>query len=152
MKKIVKIAVVGLICLIAIGAVALTMDYDSPELGKALLRRASSSDLEITAEGFQLNLLSGLKLEDVQVHSRMPGGSLDATADTVILEHRLGPLLRGEILIATVQPEDESSGSRAAPDKSGLRHSGSRIHPALLFSSGIHARAGEAERPAGAKR
>lgn len=102
MKKIVKIALVGLICLIAIGAVALTMDYDSPELGKALLRRASSSDLEITAEGFQLNLLRGLKLEDVQVHSRMPGGSLDATADTVILEHRLGPLLRGEILIEQI--------------------------------------------------
>jgi hypothetical protein len=99
MKKIVKIALIGLIGLLAVGALALTMDYDSPELGKALLRQASSSDLEITAEGFHLNLLRGLKLEDVKVKSLMPGGSLNATADTVILEHQFWPLLRGEVLV-----------------------------------------------------
>jgi hypothetical protein len=99
MKRLVKIAVIALGVLIALGAVALTLDYDSPELGQALLRRASSSDLEITAEGFQLNLLRGLKLEDVEVRSLFPGGSLNATADTVVLEHRFWPLLRGEVLV-----------------------------------------------------
>ncbi len=102
MKKIVLIVGIGLIALVAVGAVALTMSYDSPELGKALLRQASSSDLEITAEGFQLSPLRGLKLEDVKVRSLIPGGSMNADADTVVLEHQFWPLLRGEILVEQI--------------------------------------------------
>jgi hypothetical protein len=49
-----------------------------------------------------LNLSQGLWLEGVEAHGTMPGGELHATLDRLVFEHRLLPLLRGEVVIDRV--------------------------------------------------
>lgn len=122
-KKLLGIASVMVLLLVAAAAVAVTMDWDSPALGQALLDQAAAAGgLELEAEGFRLNLLKGLQLEKVRVRSPMDGGSLSATADKLVLKHQVGPLLRGEVLvdeIVLLRPELElvssESGDSGAP-------------------------------------
>jgi hypothetical protein len=110
-RKILAYAAAGLVALAALAVFALTRDYDSPELGRALLRQVSSrGDLELEAEGFRLSPLHGLRLQNVRVASKIEGGRLEATAERLVLEHRLGPLLRGQILVEQIvleRPEVE---------------------------------------------
>lgn len=88
---------------VVVGAVALTLDFDSPELGRAVLEHAGrQADLDVRAEGFRLNLLRGLRLENVEVTSSAPGSRFHARADRMVLAHRLAPLLRGELRIEEV--------------------------------------------------
>ena len=102
-KKILGIAALGFVLLVAIGLVVATMDHDSPALGRALLDQAAAAGgIELEAEGFHLNLLKGLQLENVVVRSPMEGGSLSATAEKLVLRHRLGAVLRGEILVEDI--------------------------------------------------
>lgn len=128
-----------LIVLAAIAAVLLVLlsrDWDSPELGRALLSKVSAATgVQIEAEGFRLNLLKGLVLEKVEAKVEGEGRNLTFHLDRLVFEHRLLPLLSGtvavdRILLETprfemVQSEGKSTSAKkaevpeAAPGETG---------------------------------
>ena len=102
-RRILLVVVVAAVLLVAVGAIALTLDYDSPTLGQALLDQvAAAGGLELEAETFRLNLLEGLELGNVQVRTPVEGGRLEATSETLLLEHQLRPLLSGVVLVEQI--------------------------------------------------
>src|SRR4051794_7097795 len=71
-------------------AVLLLVDFDSPQLGKAVLERVSAqTGLKIEADAFRLNLVRGLRMEGVRVASQSPSGKLTLQAKGFLAEHRL---------------------------------------------------------------
>jgi hypothetical protein len=96
LKKILIVAVM-IVCLVAF---LLVRDWDSPDLGQALLDVAGdATGIEMTAKGFRLNLLRGLLLEDVEARSDAPGRKFEVSLDQLVFEHRLAPLLSGTVAI-----------------------------------------------------
>lgn len=84
-------------------AVAFVVDFDSPRLGQALLDHvARRTGMEVEAQSFHLNLLQGLKLGEVKARAQLPSGSLSVALDQLVLEHRLAPLLHGEVRVEEV--------------------------------------------------
>jgi hypothetical protein len=110
------------VILIAITTALLIFEFDSPELGKAVLQRAAdAAAIELSAERFRLKLLKGLVLDNVQANGNYPGGNFHANAKQLLLEHDLLSLLRGKIRIHTVVlqspeiqliPKHETSGKK----------------------------------------
>jgi len=92
-----------LIVLAVLGVVAVFLasrDWDSPELGQALLDRVSAATgIQMKAEGFRLNLLKGVVLEKVEAKSSGDGRELTFNLDRLVFEHRLVPLLSGTVAI-----------------------------------------------------
>ena len=81
-------------------AFLLMRDYDSPELGQALLDEVGdATGIEMTATGFRFNLFSGVELDNVTATSESEGRSFDFSLDQLVFEHRLGPLLSGTVAI-----------------------------------------------------
>jgi uncharacterized protein involved in outer membrane biogenesis len=115
-----KILVVVVIVIAALGFLV-ARDWDSPELGQALLDRVGqASGVELHAEGFRLNLLKGLVLEKVQGSSVGEGRKLAFTLDRLVFEHRLAPLLHGTIAIDRIvfeRPSFDLSQSTSAGSK-----------------------------------
>jgi hypothetical protein len=75
-------------------------DWDSPELGQALLDKVSAATgIQMKAEGFRLNLLKGVVLEKVDAKSSGDGRELAFNLDRLVFEHRLLPLLSGTVAI-----------------------------------------------------
>jgi len=103
MRKAVWVGAV-LFTLLAVGVLVLFwVDFDSPALGARLLREVSArAGVQITAEGFHLNLVRGLRLDKVRLVTESPSGRLTVTADGLLAEHRLAPLLRGKIEVDRV--------------------------------------------------
>ncbi len=65
-----KLAIV-LVLILAIAVFLVARDWDSPELGQAILDQVGdATGMKMTATGFRLNLLRGLVLENVEVSSR----------------------------------------------------------------------------------
>ena len=94
-----KILIVVAILLL-VGIFLLAKDYDSPELGQALLDKVGeATGVEMTATGFRFNLFKGIELDNVTASSSSPGRELDFTRDQLVFEHRLGPLLSGTVAI-----------------------------------------------------
>ena len=94
-----KILIVVAILLL-VGIFLLAKDYDSPELGQALLDKVGeATGVEMTATGFRFNLFKGIELDNVTASSSSPGRELDFTLDQLVFEHRLGPLLSGTVAI-----------------------------------------------------
>jgi len=103
MKKLLYVvgALVAIVLLLVI--FVLTRDFDSDELGNALLAKVGeATGIELTAVSFRLNLSQGLWLEGVEAHGEMPGGEFTASLEQLVFEHRLLPLLRGEVVIDRV--------------------------------------------------
>ncbi len=103
MKKILIVvgALVAVVLLLVV--FVLTRDFDSDELGNALLAKVGeATGIELTARSFRLDLSQGLWLEGVEAHGEMPGGEFSASLDQLVFEHRLLPLLRGEVVIDRV--------------------------------------------------
>jgi uncharacterized protein involved in outer membrane biogenesis len=92
-----------LIVLAVLGVVVVFLaarDWDSPELGKALLDKVSAATgMEIKAEGFRLNLIKGVVLEKVEAKSESEGRDLTFHLDRLVFEHRLLPLLSGTVAV-----------------------------------------------------
>lgn len=98
-KKILAVLAVLAVVLVFLAA----KDWDSPELGRALLEKVgSATGIRMKAEGFRLNLLRGLVLEKVEATSTSEGRSLDFTLDRLVFEHRLLPLLSGTVAVDRV--------------------------------------------------
>ena len=96
LKKIFIVAAV----LLLVGIFMLTKDYDSPELGQALLDKVGeATGVEMTATGFRFNLFNGVELDNVTASSSSPGRQFDFTLDQLVFEHRIVPLLSGTVAI-----------------------------------------------------
>jgi hypothetical protein len=63
-----------LFAVFTVGVIALFLiDFDSPALEARLLRAVSEkAGVQLTAEGFHLNLLRGLRLDDVRLVTESP--------------------------------------------------------------------------------
>ena len=96
LKKILIVVAV----LLLVGLFLLTKDWDSPELGQALLDEVGeATGVEMTATGFQFNLFKGIELDNVTASSSSPGRQFDFTLDQLVFEHRIVPLLSGTVAI-----------------------------------------------------
>jgi len=107
LKKMALVVVV----IVAIAFFLINRDWDSPELGQSLLDKAGeATGIEMTATGFQFNLLKGVTLEGVKARSEEPGRTFLFSMDQLLFEHRLAPLLSGTVAIeriALVKPQFE---------------------------------------------
>ena len=112
-----------LVIVIALFGFLLVRDWDSPELGKTLLDKVGeATGVEMSAEGFRLNLFRGLVLEKVEAKSSSSGRDVHFSLDRLVFEHRLGPLLSGTVAIESVvleRPQIElvESGDSASGSK-----------------------------------
>jgi uncharacterized protein involved in outer membrane biogenesis len=101
--KITRIIAGLILILIAVIIALLFVEFDSPELGKAVLQRASdAAGIQLSAKRFRLKLIKGLVLENVEANGSYSGGNFYGNAKQLLLEHDLLSLLRGKILIHTV--------------------------------------------------
>lgn len=98
------------------------MEFDSPELGRALLARAGAAlGARLEAAEFRLSLLRGLSLRDVRASGTFPGGRYELALERLVYQHRLLPLLRGRLAvdrIRIVRPMvrlSEARGARSSP-------------------------------------
>jgi hypothetical protein len=123
LKKLALVVVV----ILAMAVFLVARDWDSPELGQALLDKAGeATGIEMTATGFQLNLLKGVRLEGVKARSEKPGRTFFFSMDQMVFEHRLAPLLSGTVAIERIvlnKPQfelvesAEATPSESEPDK-----------------------------------
>lgn len=94
-KLLIVLAVLGLVAVFL-----LSRDWDSPELGQALLDKVSAATgIQMKAEGFRLNLLKGVVLEKVEAKASGEGRELTFNLDRLVFEHRLLPLLSGTVAV-----------------------------------------------------
>ena len=100
MKRKLLLGLLSLVAAFGMVAVLLSLEYDAPELGNRVLATASEPGLmEIEAQGFRLAPLRGLRLEGVQARTVVDGGTLYADIDSVVLRHRLRPLLSRRLVL-----------------------------------------------------
>ena len=123
LKKLLIVVVV----LLAIVLLLATRDWDSPELGQALLDKAGeATGIQMTATGFGFNLFKGVRLSGVEASQKDERREFSFTLDELIFEHRLLPLLSGTVAVdrivferpqfELVEPADKPSGE-AEPKK-----------------------------------
>jgi len=99
----VKKILLALVVLVVLAGFLVARDWDSPELGRAVLSQVGeATGIRITAETFRLNLLTGLVLEGVTGTVPGQGGELAFTMNQLVFEHRIGPLLSGTVAIDRV--------------------------------------------------
>ena len=121
-----KLLIVVLV-IVVIGLVLLTRDWDSPELGQALLDEVSeSTGVQMTATGFRFNVLKGVELSGVQASSAEEDGrEFSFSLDELLFEHRVMPLLSGTVAIDRIVLErpqfelvdsPEEAGAEAEPE------------------------------------
>jgi hypothetical protein len=110
-------AILVSVLVLAIGVIYL-VDFESPELGELVIGKVNEvTGAELGVGRYRLNLIRGLELEDVRVSTSLPGGSLEARLDGLILRHRLLPLLAGKIVVeemVLLRPEIELTERAAA--------------------------------------
>ncbi len=127
LKKILVVVAIVLAVLVFLVA----RDWDSPELGQALLDRVGeATGVHMKAEAFRLSLLKGLVLEKVDGSSVGDGTKLDFTLDRLVFEHRLLPLLQGTVAIDRIvfeKPQFDLTQSAGSGSKAA---SGSKEEPA----------------------
>lgn len=125
------IILTGLAALAVVAVFLLSRDWDSPELGRALLDKVSAATgIQVKAEGFRLNVLKGVVLETVEGKSKTEGRELTFNLDRLVFEHRLLPLLSGTVAVDRIffeKPRFEvvqtgrasSSSKKSEPPESG---------------------------------
>ena len=121
-----KLFIVVVAILVVAVAILFFVDFDSPELGNAVLEKANeATGANLSVESFRLNLIRGLELEGVESTSSFPGIVVNARIDKLVLRHRLLPLLSGRVAVDRVllrRPEVELVERRAKSKKnSGKR-------------------------------
>lgn len=98
-----KKSLIVVVILIALLLFLLVRDWDSPELGQAILGKVGeATGIEMSAEGFRLNLIRGLVLENVEARSSSSGRDVKFSLDRLVFEHRLAALLSGTVAIESV--------------------------------------------------
>ncbi|MES1241715.1 MAG: AsmA-like C-terminal region-containing protein [Acidobacteriota bacterium] len=103
MRKALKIGGGLLLLLGGLVVVLLVVDFDSPELGRAVLDEVEArTGMQVEADAFRLNLWRGLRMDGVHLVSDGPGGRLTVDAAGLVGEHRLPALLRGRMEIERI--------------------------------------------------
>ena len=99
-----KLVVVLCLAFVAVVTALFFVTFDSPELGRAVLERASATTgLQMTAERFRLNVIRGLEVGGVEVKGKLADGSeISARLERLVLEHRLLPLLSRKISVTRI--------------------------------------------------
>jgi uncharacterized protein involved in outer membrane biogenesis len=98
-----KKLLIVLAVLVAIAAILLTRDWDSPELGQAVLDKVNeATGVAMTAGGFRLNLLKGVVLTGVKASKFQDGRKMDLAVERFVVEHRLVPLLTGTVALQRI--------------------------------------------------
>ena len=120
--------------LVVVALVLLSRDWDSPELGQALLDKVSASTgIQMKAEGFRLNVFKGVVLEKVEANTSGEGRELAFTLDRLVFEHRLLPLLSGTVAVDRVLLEkphfDLVQSKRKGPAEKAERAEGAPAEP-----------------------
>ena len=115
-----KLLIVVLV-IVVIGLVLLTRDWDSPELGQALLDKVSeATGVQMTATGFRFNLLKGVELSGVQASSvEEDGREFSFSLDELVFEHRVMPLLSGTVAIDRIVLERPQFELVDSPEEAG---------------------------------
>jgi hypothetical protein len=95
------------------------MEFDSPRLGRALLARAgAAAGATLEAKDARVSLVRGIALREVRASGTYPGGHYELTLERLVFEHRLLPLLRGELAVDRIRvdrPVIRLDEGRAAP-------------------------------------
>jgi len=79
-------------------AAALLLEFNAPRMGQAALARMGATmGARVTARAFRFRLVRGLALEGLEASSDYTGGRWSLSADALVLDHRLWPLLTGRI-------------------------------------------------------
>ena len=100
MRKLKITLTVIAVSLVVLLSLALFVEFDAPRLGQRILESAGeSAGIELQAGAFRFNLRRGIVLENVVATTRFPGGAVVTTLERVVLEHRLLPLLFGDIVV-----------------------------------------------------
>ncbi len=106
-----KIFLVVVAILVVAVAILFFVDFDSPELGNAVLEKANeATGANLSVESFRLNLIRGLELEGVESTTSFAGTVVNTRIDKLVLRHRLLPLLSGRVAVDRVllrRPEVE---------------------------------------------
>jgi hypothetical protein len=90
----------GIGAAVLIGAAAALLSFDAAALGRAVLARAATATgVKLTARDVRLRLLSGLTLDGVEGTAAFSGGRAALSLDRLVLDHRLWPLLRGQLAV-----------------------------------------------------
>lgn len=128
--------------------VVFLVDFDSPRLGKALLREASArTGMQIEADGFRLNLWRGLRLDGVRLASDGPSGRLTVSAAGLLGEHRLPALLGGRVEIERIVLYEPRIELVTPPDEAPTAVPAPVSPPSLAPAPVPAAAAGEADGP-----
>jgi uncharacterized protein involved in outer membrane biogenesis len=95
------LVVMGVVLLVAVLAALLLLRKLDPEsLGQEVIRRVNATEgTHLQAQRFSLNLLKGLELEQARATSELPAGPLEVSLERMRLEHRLAPLLKGQLVV-----------------------------------------------------
>jgi hypothetical protein len=100
MRKVLIGLAVVVVLVVALVVFLFVHEFDSPSLGQALLGKiGQATGVNIRAKQFKLKLLNGLVLEGVEASSTTADRQLTMTLDRLVFEHRLGPLLAGQIAV-----------------------------------------------------
>jgi hypothetical protein len=95
-----KLLVFAVAIVVVAVAVVFFVDFESPELGNAVVEKArEATGARFSVKRFRLNLIRGLELEGVEVTSSFPGTLVDTRIDELVLRHRLLPLLSGRVAV-----------------------------------------------------
>lgn len=120
---------VGALAIATVAAV-LVVSWDSPVLGRELLRHANTaSGMGLSASTFHLNVLHGAELGQLEARSRLPGFRYDLELARLRLQHAPLELLRGRLQveravaqsprvtlrIGSEPSEETAAGARPAP-------------------------------------
>ena len=93
--------ILGLVVLSLV--LVLFVEFDSPELGRlALSQIGKSSGFDLQAQGFRLNLMRGLELQQVEATGPMAGGEMSVQMERLVLKHRPADLLGGTLTVTEI--------------------------------------------------
>ena len=102
MKKLLMACGVVVVLLI-VAVVALLIKLDPEALGEEVLRRVNATEgTQLEAQRFSLHVLKGLELEQAHATTELAAGPLEVGLERLLLEHRLAPLLKGQVVVDKV--------------------------------------------------
>ena len=141
-----KLFLVVVAILVVAVAILFFVDFDSPELGNAVLEKANeATGANLSVESFRLNLIRGLELKGVESTSSFPGTVVNARIDELVLRHRLLPLLSGRVAVDQIllrRPEVELV-ERGTKSKKNSAKRGKAKKKSEAESSGANGAAGQ---------
>ncbi|MEE2775742.1 MAG: hypothetical protein VYE73_03140 [Acidobacteriota bacterium] len=98
-----KVLVALAVALILAAAVAAIVRVDATELGnRALAAATRSTGIRVSAEHFEIGLFDSLTLHGVKAQGRLSAGPFNGTVERVVLDHKLLPLLWGQLAVGSV--------------------------------------------------